>query len=262
MDKITSRQNPRVKFLTGLHNRKKRKETGETILEGPNLVSEAIKNGIVLLEVMATENFLQKIEIIEPERVTVVTEEVMAKIAPSRTPQGIVARIENPSFSLKEVLQEEFLLVLEGLRDPGNVGTLIRTAAGAGFGGVVLLRNGADPYQPKSLRASTGAIFQVKVNEVNKSEEEQFLSELKKRFKVFKAETRGGKDYRQVEFFSKTALILGHETKGISLKLDDPSFVPVSIPLNPGVESLNVAAAGAILLFAIKHRKSTDLPTS
>ncbi len=261
MDRISSRQNPRVKYLKGLHTRKKRKETGEIILEGPNLIEEARRANFPFIEVLVTEDFLAKEGIFNSERLTIVTEEVMEKIAPSRSPRGIVARIKKPFFSWEEIIKEERVLILEGLQDPGNVGTLIRTAAGAGFGGVILFGEGADPFQPKALRATAGAIFKIKVAEVGNRDKEGFLSELRKDFVVFRADPGTGKNYKKVDFPEKCALILGHETKGISKEMDDQSFIPVSIPLSRDVESLNVSAAGAILLFAIKHGKSTDLPT-
>ncbi len=252
MEKISSRQNPRVKYLAGLHNRKKRKQTGEIILEGPNLIEEAQKTGILFLEVMATEELLQKEKLFSREEVTVVTEEVMAKIAPSRSPQGIVARIKRPVFYWKDLLEAKRLLILDRLQDPGNVGTLIRTAAGAGFDGVVLLGEGADPNQPKALRASAGAIFKIPVTEVPSPEIKQFISELESSFSIYKAEPRGGKNYRQVAFGKKCALILGHETRGVSPELGEIPITSVSIPLTREIESLNVAAAGAILVFGMK----------
>ncbi len=252
MEKISSRQNPRVKYLAGLHNRKKRKETGEIILEGPNLIKEAQKTGILFLEVMATQELLQKEKMLFPEEITVVTEEVMAKIAPSKTSQGIVARIKRPVFSWKDILGKNRLLILDGLQDPGNVGTLIRTAAGADFGGVVLLGEGADPYQPKALRASAGAIFKIPLAEIPSPETKQFITEMESSFLIYKAEPRGGKDYRQVEFGKKCALILGHETRGFSPEFEEVPTTSVSISLTREVESLNVAAAGAVLLFGMK----------
>ncbi len=257
MEKITSRQNTKVKYLAGLHTRKKRKETGEIILEGPNLVREALVSGVDLLEIFVTEEYYQKNNFAAGANVVLVSNEVMDKIAPSRTPQGIVARIKRPDISWREILKENRLLILEGLQDPGNVGTLIRTAAGAGSGGVILLGEGADPYQPKVLRATAGSIFKIPVAEIPKEEKNSFLDELGNHFSLFQARPGEGEDFREIRFPEKSALILGHETRGISPELANISLKTVTIPLEKGIESLNVAAAGAVLLFAMQFQRSS-----
>lgn len=252
MGKITSRQNPRVKYLASLQSRKERKKTQETILEGPNLIKEANRAGIDFIEILATEDFLATEGFYFKEKITLVSEEVMDKISPTRTPRGIIARIKQPYYPWQELLGGEKLLLLEGLQDPGNVGTLIRTAAGADLDGIILLGEGADPYQPKVLRASAGAIFWIPVGKVKQEERDSFFSELPRDFSLYVAQPGQGRDFRQVKFAPKSVLVLGHETRGISGDFSGRSVKKVSIPLAREIESLNVAAAGAILIWAMQ----------
>jgi len=253
MDKITSRNNPRVKYMVSLSRPQGRKKTGEVLLEGKNLVEEAVQKGIELLEVFMTEEFYEREKINFATKMVLVPEDVLKKIATTKTSPGIVARIKPERMSWKEVQCGKRLLILDGLKDPGNVGTLLRTAAGGGIEGVILLNHSADPWQNKVLRATAGTIFEMKVAEVLDEEKKEFFKVLEHNWKIYLADPNKGRDFREVDFSERSVLVLGHETKGISSDFYELVHERVTVPLQRGIESLNVAAAGAILIYGMQQ---------
>ncbi len=253
MELITSRQNKRIKHLRALYSTNLGKETGETVLEGPYLLQAARECNVNILEIFMTERFLVE----NPEwgetglPSFLVTEEVMDKAAEAVTPQGIIARARRKYTALEELLKSEKLLVLDGIRDPGNAGTLIRTAAAAGMDGVVLLAPAVDPFQPKVLRATAGAIFRIPLNVLQEEGQENFFHGLEEKFSIYLAQTQKGENYLKVQYETPLALILGSETEGLRNRVKELKAKTLSIPLYGGVESLNVAAAGAVLMFSL-----------
>lgn len=220
---ITSTQNSKIKDYAKLQVKKYRKILGQFIVEGFHLVEEAKKAGIVI-ETFATDE----------KNGTLVSPEVIGKLSSTETPQPIVAvckKLEEKSLGNK-------VLVLNDIQDPGNVGTLIRTAAAFGWTDVVV--QGVDIYSPKVIRSSQGAFFKINVVQTPN------LDLIKDYPKVGALLDKDATTYTEYKPDSKIALILGNEGNGIQKEVIDTLDHKVYIPIE--FESLNVAQAGAILL--------------
>lgn len=220
---ITSTQNTKIKDYAKLQVKKYRKILGQFLVEGFHLVEEAKKAGIVI-ETFATDE----------KHGTLVSPEVISKLSSTETPQPIVAvckKIEEKPLGNK-------VLVLNDIQDPGNVGTLIRTAAAFGWTDVVV--QGVDIYSPKVIRSSQGAFFKINVVQT------QNLDLINDFPKVGALLDKDATTYTKYKASSKIALILGNEGNGIQQEVIDTLDHKVYIPIE--FESLNVAQAGAILL--------------
>ena len=172
---------------------------------------------------------------------------VFATVADTETPQGVLAviRIPNPSLSVGPAL----LLVLDRVQDPGNVGTMLRAAAAAAATGALCGRGCADPYGPKAMRAGAGAQLHLPLIQTLPTSGLQVLA----------AEPSGLLPYTDVNWTAPVAIVVGGEGRGISPEMRERAHATVSIPTAPNVESLNAAAAGAVILFeAARQRRITE----
>ncbi|OFI50574.1 23S rRNA methyltransferase [Floricoccus tropicus] len=241
MNIIRSKENKAVKSAKKLLQKKYRKDT--YLIEGFHLFEEASRSGAEILETFVTEEFAAKF----PEAI-IVTQEVLNFITDSKTPQGLVAVVKMNNDLDYEKINLNKILVLDGVQDPGNVGTLIRTADAGGFDAVFLSRDCADVYSPKVMRSMQGSNYHLPVYSVD-------LSELYKKLKELKisvlASTLSDESisYKEVEQKSGIALVLGNEGQGISQLTKNEADVLVHIDMPGQAESLNVAIAGGILIF-------------
>ncbi|TCG10466.1 TrmH family RNA methyltransferase [Mycoplasma todarodis] len=222
---IKSLENSRVKQWARLLTKKGRMNSGLFLVEGHNIVNEATATGNVV-EYITTDPQIEGI---------LVSETVMKKITGAVTPQSIVAVCRKPS----ERELGNKVLVLRNVQDPGNVGTLIRTAKAFNFTDVIV--QGADPFSDKSLRSSQGAIF--KINLIHTKEALNFLND---HTIIASLLDKEAKAYNEVEIPERFALIMGNEGQGIDQTMIDKSDMKVYIPIE--FESLNVAIAGGILM--------------
>ncbi|URZ86839.1 TrmH family RNA methyltransferase [Floricoccus penangensis] len=241
MNIIRSKENKAVKSAKKLLQKKYRKDT--YLIEGFHLFEEASRSGAEILETFVTEEFADKF----PEA-TIVTQEVLNFITDSKTPQGLVAVVEMNNDLDYEKINLNKVLVLDGVQDPGNVGTLIRTADAGGFDAVFLSRDCADVYSPKVMRSMQGSNYHLPVYSVDLSELYKKLKEL--RITII-ASTLSDESisYKEVEKKSGIALVLGNEGQGISQLTKNEADVLVHIDMPGQAESLNVAIAGGILIF-------------
>ncbi len=251
--KITSRKNSKIMHLKSLQNNRISREAGEILLEGPNIIKEALSQGLTVLEIFLTEEFLSKNKewLDCGADLYLVTSAVLAKAAAVKNPRGIVARAKRETYNLADIDGKKSVLVLDGVQDPGNVGTLIRSAAAAGVEAAILLAPAADPYQPKALRASAGNVFRLPIFYFKEEEIAAGLAILDRHFFVYLAEAAKGRPYNRVNYKKPWALVLGSEVHGIRNSFYHmENITRVNIPLAGGVESLNVAVAGSVLLFS------------
>ncbi|HKF75663.1 MAG TPA: TrmH family RNA methyltransferase [Candidatus Dormibacteraeota bacterium] len=216
---------------------------GEVLLEGPRVVSEAVGCG-VRLEVLAVRSGVA-FEAPAERRVTL-GERAFASVSRTATPQGVLAVGRAEEVSVPAALAAARaagwpLVVLDGVQDPGNVGAICRTAAAAGAPAVAVLRDGADPFGPKAVRASAGTVFRLAVA---RGDWEDLAG-----VAGCGAAAAGGVPWLEADL-AAPLLALGGEVHG--LRRDDLQLV--TIPMAPGVESLNVAAAAAVLLFEVRRR--------
>lgn len=171
----------------------------------------------------------------------------MEKMSDTRTPQGILALVRMPAYGTKD-FGEGPLLVLEHVQDPGNLGTLFRTSEAAGAGGILMDRETADPFQPKVVRGTMGAIFRLPfaVTEDLPGALEQLKAD---GYTCYAAHLQGSEEYDRIAYPPKAAFLLGNEGNGLSEDLTARAQERLRIPMLGQAESLNVAVAGAVLLY-------------
>ena len=261
---ITSRRNPLVKRLRELHAAKGRREQGLVLLEGTHLVQEVIRlqlmpSDLLTSDLLATEDWLGShgdlVAALSPA-VTIqpVGQEVLEAVATTAHPDGVVLTLAVAALQAPPDGQA-FVLVLDGLQDPGNLGTLMRTALAAGVDGL-WLAEGADPFQPKVLRASAGAALALPMERMDRSALVQRLITAAARGLQLVAAVPPQADldgeqplpYWQLDWTKPTALLLGQEGAGLAPELQALASHRITIPHSAAVESLNVAVSAAPLL--------------
>lgn len=253
MDRILSNQNSRVKAWAKLATKKGRLENKTYLLDGWHLVEEAIKAKAKFHAVMATEAQMAAHLADVPHGVPAfeISEEVAKHIAGTNTPQGIFAEISLPDKTFDpSYVHDGAWLLLDKIQDPGNVGTLVRTADAAGFKGVVLGEGTADAYAPKVVRAMQGSQFHLEVLNGDLNEWTDALTA--NGLPVYGSQLdEAAQSYRQIEPTTQFALIVGNEGQGMSATLAAKTTVNLYIPIHGQAESLNVAIAGGILMFSL-----------
>lgn len=258
---------------------KYREKSGKIVLEGLHLLKEALKAGVEIDAVLFTPEFLQKkanrelltaaggkIQLVE------VPTRAFQTVAQTENPQGIgaIARLPHSDVSLPALAEKEdtrereqgrehgaFFLILDELQDPGNLGTIIRTAAAAAISGIFLLPGTVDPYNPKALRAGMGGIFYLPVMPVH--DIESFLDFLAKReIRLVAADPGGEQPYHALDFSSRShALIIGNESRGVRASLLRKAKIRAFIPLPGQIAALNAAVAASIFIFEnLRQRES------
>ena len=246
-EKITSRANPLMTHIRKLaSSRAYRRETGEFLGDGVKLLEEAMKWGAALRAVVHTPG-VSLPPLPAGLRVVEVPEDVMKSISPMEAPQGALFTAAQPDTRLPRTLTGRRYLVLEGVQDPGNVGTILRTADAFCADGLILLPGCADLYNPKTVRASMGAIFRTGAWSAT-------LEELKERLAAAELPLLGAAlredtlDAREAEL-KRAAVMIGSEGRGLSDKALAACDVTVKIPMSERCESLNAAVAAATLLW-------------
>jgi len=259
MTVIRSRDNPRVRRWAKLATDSRfRKNEERVLIEGPHLVTEALQAGLELETVIVSETGLERPEVqalIGKREPVVLADRIFGIVAEAETPPGIAAEIEVPQKGTDKTKSAVFL---EGIQDPGNVGAILRSAAAFGIGEVVLDRACADAWSPKVLRAAMGAHFKLAV---------RYTAELEKALADFAGTTactvaNGGLPLDELGSQGRLGWIFGAEGKGVSDTLARRAAMKVSIAMAPGTESINVAAAAAICLYAAYSKTETQTPRS
>lgn len=249
MKRIESAQNAYVKHWKKLvTNRKEREKTGEFIVEGFHLVEEALKNKERVIQILVREGVeiprewsLNDVKIVE------VTNSIAKDIAETETSQGIFAHCKQTMISETEQASWKKLLLIDAVQDPGNIGTMIRTADAAGIDAVVLGKGCADIYNPKTLRSAQGSHFHIPVIRGNLMD---WVEKLKERnIPLYGTALENAVDYRELHKSGSFALIVGNEGSGVQKELLEQTTQNVMIPILGQAESLNVAVATGILLY-------------
>ena len=240
---ITSKANSVVKNAKKLHQKKYRKSA--YLIEGWHLFEEAVQARVTIEKIFALESYRDQLAAF-PQTVWV-SEEILRDLADTQTPQGIVAVIQKEEVGLPDFSQGKFLF-LEDVQDPGNVGTMIRTADAAGFTGVIVSDKSADIYSLKTLRSMQGSHFHLPIYRMSLA---SFVEEAKKSNLPILATTlsKESKDYRELSPLKNFALVMGNEGQGISSVMAESADQLVHIGMKGRAESLNVAVAAGILMF-------------
>lgn len=261
MNSISSPHNDKIKYLRKLYRTRRRKRERKLVLEGYRIVREAIYLGAEPESLFVTEDFLdgkrgREIRglIGDREKINIIDEDLISEITDTVNPQGIVAIVKEPDYD-RETLKHKSdnILVLDGVQDPGNVGTLIRTALAAGFDGVVALRGTVDLYNLKVIRATTGALFNIPL--FYNFSPEDLLKFKNAGFRVIGADTGGEHYHFQVQYEYPLLLVIGNEARGMSKEVEELADIRVKIPLLGNIDSLNAAVAGSILMYEVAVKK-------
>eukprot|EP00668_Euglena_longa_P045866 GGOE01061548.1.p1 GENE.GGOE01061548.1~~GGOE01061548.1.p1 ORF type:complete len:378 (-),score=90.10 GGOE01061548.1:112-1215(-) len=247
---ITSRHNLLAKQVRRLHDSKGRREQGLLLLEGTHMLQECLRLGLEVDSVVVSPEWqAQHPSLLTQLRsdvpVSVVSSDVLASIATTVTPDGVVVLIP-PPYKVRPNAQR-FVLALDFVQDPGNLGTLIRTAAAAEVE-QIWLGGGADPYQPKVLRAAAGAALSLPMERLDDLAP-RLQGAREAGMQVIAAVVTAPTPYWVVDWTRPTVLLLGSEGRGVAPELLQYADVQVRVPLSTNVESLNVAVAAGLLLF-------------
>ncbi len=268
MDVITSQANPLWKKVKRLAKKQGRKKENKFLLEGGRLVSEAVRCAWPLELVCITPDFSEAMkQYILPllysrqTKILKVSQTLFSEVAETDSPQGILAIALQPQWHMEDLLAKrgEYplgIVVVDGVQDPGNLGTIIRSADALGAQGVLLSKGTVDPYNPKTLRATMGSIFRLPVlADLEQKDIINFLS--KQAIQLIVGMPREGIPLYQVDLTGPLALLLGSEAQGPSAAfLADEHKTLAVIPMPGGTESLNVGIACSIMLYEMSRQRN------
>ena len=244
---ITSRQNPLMTHLRKLaSSRSYRKKSGEYLCDGTKLLAEALKWGAEVKTAVFSEG-VDIPPLPDGVRAVRVSEDLMRSVSPMETPQGALFTVALPEVQLPETLSGKHYLVLDGVQDPGNVGTILRTADAFDCDGVFLVNACADLYNPKTARATMGAIFRREAYSV--TAEELFALLRKSGVPLYGTALRDDTVPLAEADLARAAVAIGSEGRGLSQQVLDECAKTLKIPMNPRCESLNAAIAATVVLW-------------
>lgn len=246
-ENITSKSNPLLARVRRLNSRRSfRREENAFAAEGPKLLSEALRWGARIEAVIAVPNTILP-ELPAGVRVVEVPDRLLASIADTESPQGIIFVCRGKSLAMPARLEGRRYLVLDGVQDPGNVGTVWRTADAFGADGLILCNGCADPWGPKTVRATMGAAFRLPVHEGALEEAADRLAQAG--VPLYAAALREDTtDVRDADL-KNCAVVIGSEGRGVSRQALALCEKTVKIPMSPRCESLNAAVAASVVLW-------------
>lgn len=263
---ITSTANAKIKRLQNLKKKHRAREKERVFLaEGIRMFREVPYQQ--LKEIYVSEAFYNKEKKLVVETANaaglkpeLLADHVFAYISDTKTPQGVLCVVKQQAYSLEQVLSgpSQHILMLDNLQDPGNMGTLVRTAEGAGVTGIVMSGDCVDIYNPKTIRSTMGSIYRMRFCYTD--DLMAAIEQVKKRsIRVFAAHLEGKRPYDEEEYMSSCAFLIGNEGNGLHGDIAEMADVFVRIPMAGQVESLNAAIAASVLMFEVgrQRRKTT-----
>lgn len=263
---ITSLHNKEIKETAALLARKKERDRrGLFVVEGPKMFGEAPMERIerVYLAQSAAAQMYEKYgDRLSGLSCETVSDEVFVKMSDTKTPQGILCLVRQQHYNIEEILRENkgkrmLFIILEDIQDPGNLGTIFRTAEAAGADGVIMSSWTADIYNPKTIRSTMGSVYRVPFFHVDQMEEA--VRRLQKAgVAVYAAHLGGTAAYDACDYQKSTAFLIGNEAKGLREETAACADARITIPMAGKVESLNAAVASSILLFEAARQRRKD----
>ncbi|WP_026477053.1 23S rRNA (guanosine(2251)-2'-O)-methyltransferase RlmB [Alkaliphilus transvaalensis] len=261
---ITSDSNPVVKHVAGLKIKKNRIKHKQFVVEGLRFIQEALHHAVSIEYILYSDG-LRKIkggeelfeEIEGQYKMYTLSDKLMVKLSDTENPQGIMAVINMPEVSIDQLSsnKNQFLVILDGIQDPGNMGTIIRTAEGAGADAVLLTKGSVDPFNSKTLRATMGAIFHFPVISVENNEE--LIDYLKKQqIRLIATHLETKNTYNDISYKGNIALLIGNEANGIKDEFLSHADEVIKIPIVGKIESLNASVAAGILIYKALEDRS------
>lgn len=257
---ISSSANRGIKELTKLQRQcRERRKTGLFVAEGAKLLAEAAEHGLLQKIYLSESQSGREDERLQPllenYDVELVSDVVFREISEVVTPQGVLGLVKIPTYDMETLLakpQKRFLM-LDDLRDPGNLGTIIRTAEGAGMSGVILSRESVDLFNPKVVRATMGAVFRMPYCYVEHLSSAIRL--MKERgISVYGTAMEGSVLYDEPDYTKGAAIVIGNEAKGISQEVFGELTCRIRIPMAGQLESLNAAVSAAIVMYEMERQ--------
>lgn len=259
IQRIESIDNSKLKLVRKLSNRKFRDSEGKYVIEGINLVSEAVTRKIDIEFILISEDYKNDkfIESIPKDfNVYETSSYIFNKLTDAESGVGLLAVVnshrELTGFE-SLISTDSNILILDRIQDPGNIGTMIRTAVAAGYGLIIALKGTADVYSPKVLRSTAGTIFEIPIIYTDNAVE--LIDDIKKKgIRVVTTVPEGVKNYFDEDLSKGVALVIGNEGKGISEEMTKLADLQVTIPMMGKTESLNAAISAAILMYEAVRR--------
>lgn len=253
---ITSTSNPQVRNIINLMKKSgERKSRGLFVIEGLRIFREVPCERID--KVYISESFsAENSDIYNEYNAEVVSDAVFAHMSGTNTPQGIMATVHMKDFSLNDIIETEnpLLVVLENIQDPGNLGTIVRTAEGAGASGIIMSGDTVDIYNPKVVRSTMGSLFRmpfIYVDDVCGT-----VSRLKKSgINTYAAHLAGSTDYCCEDYRKPSAILIGNEGNGLTDRLTEIAGKKIRIPMEGSLESLNAAVSTAVILYEAARQR-------
>ena len=241
---ITSLNNEHIKELCKLNQKKYRDESDLFLIETKHLVLEAYKEGIVK-ELILEQNEIFPLDV----PTTYVTKQILKKLTNTDNPSNVMAVVEK--IKEKDDIGEK-ILILDHIQDPGNLGTIIRSAVAFNIDTIVLSKDTVDLYNPKVVRSNQGMMFHINIISRDPI---KFINDLKKKdYKIIGTKVTNGKDVKDAKIYSHFALVIGNEGQGISNDIDSLCDEYLYIKMNENCESLNAGVAASILLYEINNK--------
>lgn len=260
MQVISSKDNEIVKSIRKLKEKKYRDIENCYVIEGIKLIKEAINENAKIKEIVVCEECINSGEIdkdtlyeIAKYNVIYVTEKVFNAITDVKTPQGILAVIEKKALNKQIDYSQDIIIALDGVQDPGNMGTILRTVDSANLNQIIVSKDSADCYNPKVVRSTMGAIFRVNIIEVDNLKET--LEAVKKnKFKVMVTALDTNESIYSVDYNNKV-IVIGNEANGVSKEVQAIADEKVKIPMLGKTESLNASVATGIMIYEYVRRR-------
>ena len=260
MQRISSKDNEFIKHVKKLKDKKYREQSNEYVIEGIKLVEEAINENAKIKQIVICEECTKTQEISKKLMYEIasfdciyVTENVFNNITEVKNPQGILAVIERKNSENEINYNEDIIVALDGIQDPGNLGTILRTVDSIGLKQILVSKETADVYNPKVVRYTMGAIFRVKVIECE--DLEKTLKQIKKhKYEIVVTSLQTNESIYDIEY-NKKVIVIGNEANGVSKEIQEMADKKVKIPMLGKTESLNASVATGIVLYEYVRQK-------
>ncbi|HSA06496.1 MAG TPA: RNA methyltransferase [Candidatus Gastranaerophilales bacterium] len=261
MQEISSVQNPIIKMATSLHDKKARNESGLFIIEGFKGVEDALNFGLEITHIFLNCSRIEKIKEYPKNLLYMVNDRILKKISTTDSPPDIIAVAKQFNYNINDILTEQnpIIIAIEDIKDPGNLGTIIRTAKAAGISGIILTGETADIFNPKTVRASAANLWKIPIIHLKEKAKLKELLRTDKPFQFISTSlaSKNSKTYFEIDYKQPSVIIFGSEATGISSELNNLADINIKIPMNPEIESLNLSVSVGIILYeALRQRKN------
>ena len=260
MQTITSKDNELIKHIWKLKDKKYRDESNEYVVEGVKLVEEAVKENAKIKQIIVCEDTTRTYEIpthimleIAKYECISVSDKIFNIITQVTNPQGIMAIIEKNAQNAKIDYTQDIIVVLDDVQDPGNLGTILRTVDSIGLNQIIVSKGTADAFNSKVVRSTMGAIFRIKIIEVENLA--QAIKEMRKHhFKLMVTSLQTKNSIYDIDFYKKI-IVIGNEANGVSIEIQDMADEKAKIPMLGRTESLNASVAAGVVMYEYVRQK-------